>query len=141
MFPRDFFPGPPGLEQTQDHLIDGVASKVTEEEEDGPRGLSPALRGLAFQVWPEGLQQARVQLLGLIKNEQGLVAALLRPPHLVRQLLLHRARGAAGEPWGGACPQGSAGGGQGLGSALELPNSNRGRWGATRAAASNQRPR
>lgn len=57
------------------------------------------LQDLAFQMWPEGLQQSWVQLLGLIKNEQGLVAVLLRLPHLFFQLLLHRIQGAAGDPW------------------------------------------
>lgn len=44
--------------------------------------------GLAFQVWPQGLQQFRVQLLGLIKNDQGLMALRLYLPHLVCQPLL-----------------------------------------------------
>lgn len=57
------------------------------------------LQDLAFQMWPEGLQQSWVQLLSLIKNEQGLVAVLLRLPHLFCQLLLHRIQGAAEDPW------------------------------------------
>lgn len=110
---------------------------LPEKKKDGSRGLRPVvLRGLAFQVWPEGLQQSRVQLLGLIKNEQGLVAVLLQRPHLVCQLLLHRTQGTAGEPWEAQparralvrCPflQGSAVDCQGLGSARGLPNSNLG---------------
>lgn len=49
-----------------------------------------ALESLAFQVWPKELQQLWVQLLGLIKDEQTLVAALLHLLDLVCQQLLHR---------------------------------------------------
>lgn len=38
-----------------------------------------ALRGEALQVWSQELQQPRVQLLGLVKDEQALLAALPRP--------------------------------------------------------------
>lgn len=57
---------------------------LPEKKKDGSRRLSPVvLRGLAFQVRPKSLQQCWVQLLSLIKHEQGLAAALLRLPHLV----------------------------------------------------------
>lgn len=32
VFHRDIFPGPSSLEQTQDHLIDDIASKVTKRD-------------------------------------------------------------------------------------------------------------
>lgn len=32
VFHQDFFPGPSGLEQIQDHFIDDIAPKVTERE-------------------------------------------------------------------------------------------------------------
>lgn len=76
-----------------------------EKKKDGLRGLRPVVAGgPVFQVWPEGLQQSWVQLLGLIKNEQRLGAALLRPPHLVCQPLLHRHREWPGSPGGTGPP-------------------------------------
>lgn len=59
-----------------------------EKEKDG-FGDPVRLGVLAFQVWSEGLQQVRVQLLGFVENEQGLPAAALRPSDLLGERHLH----------------------------------------------------
>ena len=48
-------------------LLTFVSQASPEKKKDGSLGLgSVVVGGLAFQVWPEGLQQSWVQLLSLV---------------------------------------------------------------------------
>lgn len=59
----------PGQGSSSPHpvLLTFVSQASPEKKKDGSLGLgSVVVGGLAFQVWPEGLQQSWVQLLSLV---------------------------------------------------------------------------
>ena len=59
----------PGQGSSSPHpvLLTFVSQALPETKKDGSLGLGSAVAGgLAFQVWPEGLQQSWVQLLSFV---------------------------------------------------------------------------